>query len=159
MNKEIYLKGLRLLARKIYSTHRLRKKLLEKGYRPSEIEEAIQIWTKERFLNDQEYSVIRIRSLFRRGYGPKRMLFTLQTEGIKLDELQLMTIIIEEKLDFEIKIQSLIFKKIQRMSYDQQQGIQNSRNDQAKIINYLVGKGHEIELSKLMLKNYLIKDL
>ena len=75
---------LRLLSIKSRTVEELRKKLILKGFGPSEIETAIQKFTKMGYLNDQEMVERSFESYLKRGYGLRLMAMKLKQEGLKM---------------------------------------------------------------------------
>jgi regulatory protein len=74
---------LRLLSLKSYSTYELRKKLVQKGFEPEEIEIVLEKFQKLGFLNDQDVAERRSQAYKRRGYGPHRIAGKFKQQGLK----------------------------------------------------------------------------
>ncbi len=71
---------LRLLSLKNYSTYELKKKLLNKGFTPEEIEPALKKFAA--YLNDSELAERRLEEYKKRGYGPRKIAAKLLTQGL-----------------------------------------------------------------------------
>lgn len=88
MSKPVQDAALRLLARREHSRRELKRKLIQRGFAISDIEDTLdQLIAKEylsttRFIN----MIVRVRSRY--GYGPQKILAELQTHGVSQKEVQ-----------------------------------------------------------------------
>ena len=71
-----------MLARRDYSTKELSKKLNAKQYPPDEIEIVLADLAKAGLLSDLRFTENYISSRTKKGYGPLRITFELQSRGI-----------------------------------------------------------------------------
>ena len=75
--------ALKLLSKRSYFSTELRKKLLEKGCPPPEVEQALEKCKKLGYLNDQEREEHLVVSLRQKGYGPHRIAQKMREKGVK----------------------------------------------------------------------------
>lgn len=77
--------ALELLGRRSYATAALRDKLIEKGFLPEDIDEALAWCTEYGYLDDEAYMARVAERQQARGYGPHRVARYLETHGIDRD--------------------------------------------------------------------------
>ncbi|MCW8875925.1 MAG: recombination regulator RecX [Kangiellaceae bacterium] len=75
----------RLLGAREYSTHSIKRKLLDKGYSKLEVHEAISYLLNEGWLSDERFCESFIRSKSARGQGLDKILYELKTHKIAED--------------------------------------------------------------------------
>ena len=71
-----------LLARREYSAHELKKKILAKGRRLDEAEQVLQKLQKMGYQSDERFAHSFVRSKINKGQGPQRILQDLRTKGL-----------------------------------------------------------------------------
>lgn len=146
MNKECYQTSLRLLTRKDYSRYKLAKKLKEKGYEESDIEETIQTLLDKNYLKEHYYIEAFVKAHMRRGYSPRYIQQKLSMEECSCSEHEIQNIFHEYGYSEESQIRELIEKKF---THDEIKDY----NKRAKCIRFLLSKGHETQLTQHILDN------
>ena len=76
-----------LLSRRSHSAAELSAKLKQRGFDPAEIEAAIKICQREKYIDDHATAEIWIRSYIRKGYGPYRIRQELKQKGLPPEAL------------------------------------------------------------------------
>jgi SOS response regulatory protein OraA/RecX len=87
-----YLHALKLLSRTEYSQAKLVKKLKEKGFDSTHIEDAIADLVEKKYLCDDRYSDVRAKQLMQKGFSISYIHKALAHEGLSLDYDQLYEI-------------------------------------------------------------------
>jgi len=72
----------RLLSMRDYSQHRIKQKMLSKGYLPSEITQAVDYLNESDYLNELRFCESFIRSRVQKGQGEKRIKLELKAQGL-----------------------------------------------------------------------------
>jgi regulatory protein len=75
--------ALRFLARREYSKHQLRTKLIAKGWNKEQIEPVLEDLAKNKLQDDDRYISMYVRHRIEAGYGPRRISAELIKNGIK----------------------------------------------------------------------------
>lgn len=85
--QDAYLAAMNYLARREHTARELEVKLIAKGYLPSEIAEIILKLQKAGLQSDQRYVEMLVRTRQNQGYGPLRIRYELQQQGIHVSLL------------------------------------------------------------------------
>lgn len=133
MVRNIRLTALNLLARREHSKFELKRKLLERNYEASEIDEILEALEKEGLQSDVRFAECYIRSRIRSGFGPLRIRNELQVRGIAGN-------IIDDSLNSA----DIDWAKLALLVYKKKFGdtIPVDLKERAKRINFLIYKGH-----------------
>ena len=116
-----------------------------RDYPANEIDEAIEEVKNKNFLREDNYIEARIKAFMNKGYSPDYIKQKLAQEHLAIDQDQIDAVFLEHNLTPELQIQRLATKKIgnkENLDYE----------DQNKILRYLLSKGHELSLSRKILK-------
>ena len=126
--QSIKAKAFFLLAKRAYFSKQLAKKLQEKGYPNTEIEELLLYFKERGWINDHELAHSYINKLRQRGYGPQVIKWKLREKmGTAFEET------IEER---EEDLHLFIQKRYKNKLVDQRQ----------KVISSLLSRGFSYEL-------------
>ena len=79
---DVYQTALRLLTRREYSSYELQQKLLQSGFALELIENTLTKLQALGMQSDQRFTEMLIRTRQRQGYGPVRIRYELQEQGI-----------------------------------------------------------------------------
>lgn len=145
--------SIRLLSKRDYSRYKLRVKLVQRGYEENEISEAIKFLEQKKFLREEEYLRIRVKSLLLNGHGNKTIRYRLEQEELYPDEEFIDNLRAENGLEAEAVLISLIEKKLRgkKVPLEEETRIKL----ESKILSHLVSKGHDYENAKSVLKGIL----
>jgi regulatory protein len=80
--KEIRRKAMDLLARREHSVAELRRKLLDKGYDKTAVDEQLQTLERENLLSDRRFTESYVNYRSKKGFGPLRIKQELKETGI-----------------------------------------------------------------------------
>ena len=144
-NKKAYSYLIKVLSTRDLSEYKLREKLRLRDYPANEIDEAIEEVKNKNFLREDNYIEARIKAFMNKGYSPDYIKQKLAQEHLAIDQDQIDAVFLEHNLTPELQIQRLATKKIgnkENLDYE----------DQNKILRYLLSKGHELSLSRKILK-------
>lgn len=85
-----FLKGraLAMLGRREHSRIELRRKLLDLGGQPEQVDDLLDELVSRRFQSDERFAEVFVRSRAERGYGPVAILADLKNRGLAADEAQ-----------------------------------------------------------------------
>jgi len=81
-------RAIHLLARREHSRHELSQKLIQKGFSPSDIENALDSLEERGWLSDRRFTESWIRHRIHGGYGWYRIRAELQEKGVHSDIVQ-----------------------------------------------------------------------
>jgi regulatory protein len=135
----------KILSSRDFSEYKLRKKLQERNYPASEIDEAINEIKARNFLREDSYIEARIKAFMNKGYSPSYIEQKLSEEHLKVTQDLIHSIFVEYNLTPEMQIQRLASKKMkncENIAYEEQN----------KILRYLLSKGHDLTLARKILK-------
>lgn len=136
---------IKILSSRDFSEHKLREKLRLRNYPASEIEEAISEVKSKNYLREDNYTEARIKAFMNKGYSPAYIVQKLAQEHLSVSEDAVEAVFLEHQLTPELQIRRLAAKKMgikTNLDYD----------DQNKILRYLLSKGHDLSLSRRILK-------
>jgi regulatory protein len=81
-HKDIRRKAMDLLARREHSVAELRRKLLDKGYDKTAVDEQLQTLERENLLSDRRFTESYVNYRSKKGFGPLRIKQELKEKGI-----------------------------------------------------------------------------
>ncbi|MCL4316198.1 MAG: recombination regulator RecX [Gammaproteobacteria bacterium] len=76
------------LARREHSAFELRRKLLDKGHDPAEIDQVLAGLIRDKLLSDERYTEAYINSRVLKGYGPRYITAALRERGVSNELIQ-----------------------------------------------------------------------
>lgn len=82
MDKDINESAVRLLAMREHSRQELQRKLVQKGFRVQQVEQALQDLSAQNLLSDERFTEAFVASKRERGSGPVKIQAELQQRGI-----------------------------------------------------------------------------
>ena len=141
-----YQASLRLLAKRDYSIYKLSKKLLEKGFDQIEVDETIDELLGKKYLKEEYYVEAFIKGHMRKGYSPVYIKQKLAGENCSCELDFIYEVFEEHKFSEEKQIKELIEKKYSHLDYKE-------FKNKAKIMRFLLSKGHESQLAQHILDN------
>lgn len=141
-----YQASLRLLTKRDYSIYKLSKKLLEKGYDQIEVDETIDELLAKKYLKEEFYIEAFVKGHMRKGYAPSYIQQKLAQENCSCSLEFIYEIFDEYKFSEEKQIRDLIDKKYSRIDTKE-------FKNKAKIMRFLLSKGHESQLAQHILSN------
>ncbi len=74
--------ALAALARREHSAHELRRKLLDKGHDPAEVDQVLTGLVRAKLLSDERFTQAYINSRVLKGYGPRYIAGALRERGV-----------------------------------------------------------------------------
>lgn len=142
--------SIHLLARQDYSVFKLSQKLKSKKYDISIINQCIQKLEALGYLNEENYTRLKIRSLAKRGYGKRYILQRCEMEKLSLDENLIDEVFFQEKLDEDLILQAQIEKKTRHLN-PSSLSPEESKKTREKIMRSLMGRGFSYDKIKRFL--------
>lgn len=132
--------SLRLLGRKEYTVSELRKKLLAKSPKASleEIDEVLDSLIDGKYVSDERYCEIFVRTKISAGWGKRKIQFSLSSKGV---EKSLIALELSKFDDLSKEVKELVERKFgsklaEVESYEQKQKLE------AKIYRFLISRGY-----------------
>lgn len=142
MNKDCYLKAIRLLTQRDYSRPKLRKKLIGAGFSSEDAYECTEKLYEEGYLKEDWYIEARIKAFMRKGYAPSHIKQRLAQEELIVSDTLIASIFDEYGQDEGAQMAELLSKKGRRylsswpqMDYDERQKVKG------KLVRTLIAKG------------------
>lgn len=153
INKEAYNYSIRLLSKRDYSRFKLRQKLLQRDHDEAEIEEVIQKLVDLKFLREEEYTRIRVKTLMLNGHANKVIQMRLEAEELFVDDEFIDGIRRDYSMESEDVVEALIQKKLRGKvipeDFEAKMKLQN------KLLSFLVSKGHHYQDIKDRVSHHL----
>lgn len=144
-SKKAYSYLIKILSSRDFSEFKLREKLVERNYPPTEIEEAISEVKSRNFLREDNYIEARVKAFMNKGYSPEYIQQKLYQEHLDITQELIESIFSDHRVTTELQIRRLAAKKIgNKTNLDY--------NEQNKILRYLLSKGHELSQGRKILK-------
>lgn len=112
-----YDRGLYLLAMRDHSRLELRRKLIQKGFEKSEVDQALEKLIEQKYLSDSRYSEVKARSLIRKGFGDRYINQKLGSQGLRGHSVKLKEQRTDLDLGEEEALLKFLTKKKQRDSH------------------------------------------
>lgn len=115
--------ALRLLGIKSRTVLELKKKLTERGFPEEEVEATLRFCHDYGYLNDQEVGERRLKSLKRKGYGPRYIAAKMKMQGLKAgavtsEEQKEAILELLQKPTWKKKKQPNLMAALQRRGFD-----------------------------------------
>lgn len=154
MNQRIYNYSIHLLARQDYSEFKLRQKLRsKKDNLPHEVDEVIEKLKERGLLREKSYRRLFIRKWMIKGESEEKIRKRGALEHLEFDSEEFETAQRELGFSNEDNLVKLIAKKLRsREIPTDKEAYLKLRN---KTLRFLVSKGHQYELAKNLLDQYL----
>lgn len=149
--KQAYSYALRLLARQDYSEHKIKSKLLQKGYSQATGQEVISRLVDQGLLNERAYATARVQALMKKGHPPTFIIQKLAQEKVVVSSDFIGQIFEEHGVTTSGQLCKLITKKIRPHDHDATQLTGKLRD---KIIRYSLSKGHSLDDILKAIKSY-----
>lgn len=144
--------SIRLLSKRDYSKFKLRQKLSQRGYEELEIEDAIQSLEEKKFLREEEYMRIRVKTLLLNGHANQAIVRRLEAEELYPSDSFIDELRSDYALDKADVIDALIEKKMRSKTvppdFEAKMKMQN------KLLNFLISKGHDYHDVKGRVEDY-----
>lgn len=131
-------------------SHDIRMMLIRKGYPNSAIENINKILTEEGFVNEERYIYAFVNSKFNQlRWGKRKIAFELKEKRIDSKHTEKALNLINQEIYID-SIRNLAIGKLSTL-------VGKSHNDQkSKTINFLVGKGYELDMIVPVVESLLI---
>ncbi len=123
-------KAIDYLARREHSYLELFRKLLQKGYAQSEVEQALAELIDDNLLSDSRFAEAFVRSRVAKGHGPARIRMELKEKG--LDDCQIDQALEVNNIDWDSVIESVWLKKYS----DSSSFVEIDKNRQWRFLQY-----------------------
>ncbi|NCP67738.1 regulatory protein RecX [Candidatus Peregrinibacteria bacterium] len=152
MRKKLSLKdyALWLLGAREYSVARLRQKCTEKyPEQLEEIEILINNFVQNKFLDDERFCEVMIRSEIRKGNGKSKILQKLMQKGVSSDLAKTQCDALIENTDLFDPAWTLAEKK--KIQIDRKYPDLSDFEKKQKVTQYLAGRGYSFDLIKEVL--------
>lgn len=133
-----YTYALRLLTKRDYSRAKLRDKLLQRDYEPSEVDETLDELIEKNYLREDYYAEARVKGFMHKGYSPSMIQYRLSEEGCVVTQEFIDKIYEEYRLTSDDQIAELIDKKVRRLSDTSSLSYEAKQ----KIVASVARKGH-----------------
>lgn len=138
--KRCYQQAIKLIARKDYSRHKLKQKLLDKEFQSHLIDELIELLVEEKYLREDYYKEARIKGMINKGYHPNYIHQKMYQEKCPVTDQEIEEVLLECNTNEESLLSDLIKKKYRIMdSLDESKSDQQKRE---KILRFVASKGH-----------------
>jgi len=134
---------IKILSARDYSEHKLREKCKNRGYSQEETDLAINEIKDNNYLREDLYIEARIKAFMNKGYSAYYIQQKLKEEHLKIDSESIEEVFTENKMSDTDQIKNLIRKKVR------------SEINEAQILRFLLGKGHNYTTSKKALKEFI----
>jgi len=118
-----------LLKYRARSRHEIEQRLKRKKYSPQVIKKTIGYLEEKKYLNDCDFAAVFTAAALQKGWGPKKIFFTLKKLGLAHELIEKA---LANKEPFKKKIEALISQRI-----NQCQG----RAGYQKMIRFLISRG------------------
>ena len=138
--KKAYQYAIRVLAKKDYSRHKLKTKIIEKGFTSRLSHELVDLLHREKYLREDYYIEARVKGMLRKGYHPSYIKNKMYEENCPISDNDIYPIMEDYELTEEKLLEDLIGKKIRLMDC-----IDTSKSDQQKkekLLRFVASKGH-----------------
>lgn len=138
--KRCYQYAIKLIARKDYSRHKLKKKLLDKEFQGQLIDELIDLLIEEKYLREDYYKEARIKGMINKGYHPSYIHQKMYQEHCPVTDQEIEDVLSECSVNEETLLNELIKKKYRIM--DTLDGGKSDQQKREKILRFVASKGH-----------------
>lgn len=139
-HKKAYLYSIRLLAKRDYSRHKLKQKLLDQDHSLDLIENLLDELVERKYLREDYYAEARIKWMMRKGYAPSYIIQKLQQENVIVTFDLINEIFLEYKYSTYSQLEYLIEKKTRSQNKEQLVDF----NFRKKLLRYFISKGHTL---------------
>lgn len=126
-----------LLARRDYSRHQIKTKLLQKGFELSEIEPVLDRCVDNGFLDDARFAALLLRSHISKGHGQNRIRQSMAQKGLSKEAIE--RALNNSDCDWFELAKSKANKKFAN------NGPISDQKDRAKRVRYLMGQGYSFD--------------
>ena len=137
-----YQYALNLLAARAYTVRNLRRKLIQKGFEPADVEKAVERLQASRYLDDEKYATeFAWQRLVVAGASTRRVEQDLMRRGIsaELAKKAIRQILAEENVDLSTSMDRLARKKLVSLG-DLEPHVKRRR-----VFGFLARKGYELD--------------
>lgn len=145
-NKKAYSYAIKLLTIKDYSRSKLEKKLLERSFDSSIVQNILDELVEKGFLREDLYAEARIKAFMFKRYSMHFIGQKMAQEGVKVGLEQIAEIFDEYKMTETQQMTELIHKKIGRIDLSSLD-FESKEKLKGKIIRHLLSKGHQLSLA------------
>lgn len=145
-NSKAFTYCIRLLAQRDYSKYKLRKKLVEREFDSDEIESTIDKLVEYKYLQEDEYIRVKIKSYLEKGYGHSYIIQKLKQEELYITAQDILPIENEYSLTSESNLERLIEKKLRYKTIPEE--FEAKMKLKRKIEYFLHSKGHASDAIK-----------
>ncbi len=153
-SKKAYNYLIRLLTRRDYSRYKLEQKLRERKFSNTAIQESIEEIIRLNYLREDNYIEARIKGFMHKNCSKSFIQSKLAEEFLNVELEKIEAVFNEYEITEEDQIERLIQKKLphqtpKSLSFEERMKIEN------KIMRYILSKGHQLGLSRSILKTFL----
>lgn len=151
-SNKAYLYLIKLLSARDYSEHKLKEKLQERiranRFTKEDATEALNLVKEQGYLREEAYAEARVKGFMSKGYSPEFIRQKLAQEHLSVTEDTIGEIFSEYRVSEEDQIERLAKKKMGTKT-------QFDFDDEARILRFLISKGHDYGTSKKVLKSLI----
>lgn len=148
MSQQAYNYLIKILSARDYSEYKLREKLKAKKFPANEIDTAIEKIKTNGYLQEKNYTEARIKAFMNKGYSVHYIRQKMAQEKLVVENDLIHDVFLEHKTDEAQQIERLARKKISTKE-------SLTSLEEAKILRFLISKGHAYSLSKKILTSIL----
>lgn len=152
-SKKAYDYAIRILSIKDYSSHKMRTKLQDRNYESEIVESVIQKLIDQKYIRDEEFTLMRIKQLVVKGYGNHYILQKLSQEKLNASLDQIENLRFDQNLDEDSQIDYLIQKKLR--SKEIPNDFESKMKLKNKITRFLISKGFNFSQINNLLNKYI----
>jgi len=150
--KKAYQYAIRILAKRDYSRHKLKTKIIDKEYPTGLAIEIVDLLHREKYLREDYYIEARIKGLLRKGMHPDFIKQKMKEEKCPINDSDIEPIMVDHELDEDKLLLDLMHKKARIMErLDQGKSDQQKRE---KILRFVATKGHSVSQARRVLDKH-----
>jgi len=151
-NHKTFNYSIRLLAKKDYSIHKIKLKLASRNFNEEHINETVQRLIELKYLNEEEYTISRIKQFLEKGFTNDFIIQKMEQEFLYSTDENINTIREECGLSTTTQLSDLIKKRL----YNKQilNDFEKDIKLKNKTISFLATKGYNLEEINSALSEY-----
>lgn len=146
-DKRAYNYCIHLIAKQDYSKFKLSRKLRSKGYQQSVVDICIEKLIELKYLQEDEYTRMRVIGLAKKGYGVRYIIQKCREEALELSESEVYEILEIAELDEDEILAYQVEKKLRNYDLDSLPNDQRFKL-QTKITRSLMTRGFDLDAIK-----------
>jgi regulatory protein len=145
--------AIRILSLRDYSIHKLKLKLEGRNILPEHIEEVISKLLEYKYINEEEYTLSRIKQLLLKGYANSFILQKLNQEYLYSDDNTIDNLRSEQGFDTDKQLNQLIEKRLRHKEIPNDPEQKNKLKN--KVFSFLASKGYNYDQINTALQEYI----